>query len=140
MSQPVLSQSPSPEWCPAPCAGVAPVPRLPCSSLGAGWALAAHPALTDPHRQPIQVPDTGRFKRVVLGTFTPGRYSMLVKLLLSLLFDYLRILYCLLYPLQGNFMSIQLKLLSAPSPVLNSLFKLSIPKHIPAFLQSVSIS
>lgn len=55
--------------------------------------------------------------------FFPGRHSILIKLLLCFLFDYLSTLQCLHVSLQGNFISILFKLLSMPALVLKSLFK-----------------
>lgn len=90
-----------------------------------GCTLAASPFMID-HRDislPFQGPVTGRFKKVIAGILSSGRYPMLVKLPLWFLFDYLSILYCLLFSLQGNFVSIKFKLFSTPSLVLKSLFK-----------------
>jgi len=71
--------------------------------------------------------------------FFPERHSILIKLLLCLLFDYLSTLKCLHVSLRGNFISILFKLLSMPAPVLKSLFK-DVNIQTPAFIQTVCIS
>lgn len=119
---PDLSLSPSPGRCLLPKDGTVPVSPAACTLLGwqdRSWLSCL--VSTDPHGQPPHPagPGPGRFKRVILGSFSLGRHPTAVKMFLCLLFSYLSTLYCLFFSLHSN----SSQTFSAPLLVLEKLIK-----------------